>query len=78
MPDEKIEKIHHDARNKNQHLPIDKPVHQIAVADSVKKNTKMVIAENPNHLTGKLKKAIDLGIPIVSVPEAYEIFGFKI
>jgi hypothetical protein len=52
--------------------------YQIAVGDSVKKTTIMVIAENPNHVTGKLKKAIDLGIPVISVPEAYEMYEFKI
>jgi hypothetical protein len=52
--------------------------YQISVGDSVKKTTIMVIAENPNHVTGKLKKAIVLGIPVISVPEAFELYKFKI
>jgi DNA ligase (NAD+) len=50
----------------------------IHVSDSVTKATMLVIAEDPNGKSGKLTKARDMGIPVISVPEAYEKFGFKI
>lgn len=45
---------------------------------SVTKKTKLVIAENPDGKSSKLEKARELNIPIISVPEAYQMFDFKI
>ena len=38
----------------------------IKISDSVSKNTKLVVASNPLELSGKLTKAIELNIPIIS------------
>ena len=44
----------------------------------VTKKTKLLIAENPEGKSGKLNKARELNIPIISIPEAYQMFDFKI
>ena len=49
----------------------------VAVGDSITKDTGLVIALNPSASSGKLKKAREAGIPIVSVAEAMESFNFK-
>lgn len=49
----------------------------IGVDDSITKNTGLVIALNPNATSGKLKKAKEAGIPILSLVDAYEKFNFK-
>jgi DNA ligase (NAD+) len=47
------------------------------VADSVTKKTNLVIMAG-DEVTGKIKRASELGIPIIEVNEAYEKFNFKI
>jgi DNA ligase (NAD+) len=46
------------------------------VADGVTKNTTLVIAENSNGDSSKLKKARELGIQIIGAQEAYSKFGY--
>jgi DNA ligase (NAD+) len=50
----------------------------IHVGDNVTKNTVLVVAEDPNGVSGKLTKARSLNIPIISAVEAYDKFNFKI
>lgn len=47
------------------------------VADSISSKTTLVIAENPNSSSGKLKKARDKGIAIIDVFTAYDMFGYS-
>ena len=49
------------------------------VSNSVVKSTSYLIAENPkpDKPGVKLKKALELKIPILSIPEAYELFEYK-
>ena len=49
----------------------------IAVDDHVSKKTGLVIALNPEQSSSKIKKAKDLGIPVISLTEAFERFNFK-
>jgi DNA ligase (NAD+) len=49
----------------------------IAVDDSITKKTGFVIALNPEQSSGKIKKAKELGIPVISLTEAFERFNFK-
>ena len=46
------------------------------VADSVTRNTSLVIADNPNAKSSKLERAREIGIKIVSAQEAYVRFGY--
>lgn len=48
----------------------------IEVANSVTGDVGLVIADNPTGNSGKIKKAHDHNIPVISVFEAYERFGF--
>ena len=48
----------------------------IEVANSVTGGVGLVIADNPTGNSGKIKKAHDHNIPVISVFEAYERFGF--
>lgn len=49
----------------------------IAVDDSVTKKTGFVIALNPEQPSSKIRKAKELGIPVISLNEAFERFNFK-
>lgn len=49
----------------------------IEVTDSVTGKTQLVIAENLDNKTGKVKKAIEKNIPVINVFEAYEKFKFN-
>jgi NAD-dependent DNA ligase len=49
----------------------------IAVDDHISKKTGLVIALNPEQSSSKIKKAKDLGIPVISLTEAFERFNFK-
>ena len=46
------------------------------VSDNVTKRTTLIIADNPDGVSGKLTKGRKLGIRIISVPEAYALFKF--
>jgi NAD-dependent DNA ligase len=49
----------------------------IAVDDSITKKTGFVIALNPEQSSSKIRKAKELGIPVISLTEAFERFNFK-
>lgn len=49
----------------------------VEVASSVTSKTNLVIADNPNKVSGKVAKAQQLGIPVIGVFDAYEKFGYK-
>ena len=39
------------------------------VGSNVSKNTTLVVAKDPDNLTGKVKKALDIGVPVLSMDE---------
>jgi DNA ligase (NAD+) len=49
----------------------------VVIENSITKETGLVIALNPTASSGKLKKAREAGIPIVSAAEAMTKFNFK-
>lgn len=49
----------------------------VEVADTITGKTKLIIAENPNSGSSKLKKAIEKGIPVIDVFNAYERFKYN-
>lgn len=49
----------------------------IEVADSFSKRVTLVIARNPEGKSEKLEKAKNLGIPIISEVDAYDLYGYE-
>lgn len=49
----------------------------VEVADTITGKTQLIIAENPNSGSSKLKKAIEKGIPVIDVFNAYERFKYN-
>ena len=49
------------------------------VADGLTKSTTHLVAFNPDDSkpTTKIKKAKEYNIPILSIPEAYELFNYR-
>jgi DNA ligase (NAD+) len=52
--------------------------YNLEVSTGVNKQTVLVIARDPSSDSGKLRKAREYNIPVISVPEAYEYYKFKI
>ena len=51
--------------------------YNIIVSDSLSKNCKFLIAKNPSAISTKINKAKELGIPIISVDDAYTEFQYN-
>ena len=49
----------------------------IDVSDNLNQKTILVIAKNPNGDSVKLRRARQMGIPIIDVPKAYDMFKSK-